>query len=73
MKVDIGLNRYSNRGLDEEYIVDICKDILSQETVWMDTFKAQNITPLMVEMQQITRSPRNVLKSLAAELGVAIR
>lgn len=70
IKVDTGLNRHSNRGLDEEYIVDICKDILSQETVWMDTFKAQNITPLMVEMQQITRSPRNVLKSLAAEWGL---
>jgi LPS sulfotransferase NodH len=70
MEVDIGLGRYSNRDLNEDYIVDICKDILSQETVWMDTFKAQKIKPLMVEMQQITRSPRSVLKSLAVEWGL---
>ena len=70
IEVDIGLDRHSNREMDEEYIVDICKDILSQETVWMDTFKSQNIKPLMVEMQQITRSPRNVLKYLAAEWGL---
>lgn len=70
IELDIGIDRYADRELNDEYIVDICKDILSQETVWMDTFKSQNIKPLMVEMQQLTRSPRNVLKSLAAEWGL---
>jgi LPS sulfotransferase NodH len=65
IEVDIGVDRYSNRELNEEYIVDACKDILSQETVWMDTFKAQKIEPMMIEMQQIIRSPRGVLTGIA--------
>lgn len=65
LEADFDLHRYSDRDLDQEYIVDVCKDMLSQETVWMDTFKSQNIKPLMIEMQQIIRSPRNVLKDLA--------